>query len=115
MTETVSPKKPVWEAEKEFPELCETLRTGLQEVTDPELHLSVIQLGLIRNVKVEPDNVLIRMILTTPFCPYGPAMLEQVRVKAEELLKRPTHMEFAMEPWDFSMMDEELGREWGIF
>jgi metal-sulfur cluster biosynthetic enzyme len=115
MLENAGPKRPVWDAEADFPELCEALRTGLQEVVDPELHLSVIQLGLIRNVKVEDDHVLIRMILTTPFCPYGPAMLEQTRVKAEETLKRPTHMEFAMEAWDFSMMDEELGREWGIF
>jgi metal-sulfur cluster biosynthetic enzyme len=106
---------PVWEAEKQNPEICGSLRQGLQQIMDPELNLSVIQLGLIRDVKIEPEQAIIRMILTTPYCPYGPDMLERTRVKAEEILKRPTSIDFALEAWDFSMMDEDAGNELGFF
>jgi hypothetical protein len=55
------------------------------------------------------------MILTTPFCPYGPAMLESTREKAEEGLKMEAHIDLGMEMWDFSMMEEGLGGDWGLF
>jgi len=106
---------PVWDAEAEHPELCAKLREALQEIVDPEIGLSVIQLGLIRNVTIEPDNAVVRMILTTPFCPYGPSMLEVTRQKAEETLQRPTSIDFGLEMWDFSMMEEGLGTDWGLY
>ncbi len=105
---------PVWKAEKDFPDLCNALRAGLREVTDPELGWDIIQLGLIRDVIIEEDQASIKMILTTPYCPYGPAMLEKTRVKAEELLKRPTHIDFGLEPWDFSMMEDGVTPDWGM-
>jgi metal-sulfur cluster biosynthetic enzyme len=106
---------PVWQAEEQNPALCQILREGLNEILDPELTLSVIQLGLIRDVKIELDSAIIRMILTTPFCPYGPAIMERTRAKAEEILGRPTSMDFGLDPWDFSMMDEEAANTLGFF
>jgi metal-sulfur cluster biosynthetic enzyme len=55
------------------------------------------------------------MILTTPFCPYGPAMLESARKKAEEVLEREVGIDFSLDTWDFSMMEEGLGGDWGLF
>ena len=55
------------------------------------------------------------MILTTPFCPYGPAMIEMTRKKAEGALNRPTLIELGMEMWDFSMMEEGATPEWGMW
>jgi metal-sulfur cluster biosynthetic enzyme len=107
--------RPVWTAEADQPELCEKLREGLAEVVDPEIGLNIIQLGLIRDVRIEPDNALIKMILTTPFCPYGPAMLEATRQKAEAVLVRSTNIDLGMDMWDFSMMEEGLGAEWGLY
>lgn len=107
--------RPTWDAEAEHPEKCEKLRKALAEVVDPELGLNIIQLGLVRNVMIEPDNVMVRMILTTPFCPYGPAMLEATRRKAEETLGIPANIDFGMEMWDFSMMEEGLGGDWGMY
>ncbi|HNR47354.1 MAG TPA: iron-sulfur cluster assembly protein [Anaerolineaceae bacterium] len=105
----------VWESEAEQPELCAKLREALCAVTDPEIGLNIIQLGLIRNVKIEADQAIIRMILTTPFCPYGPAMLEETRQKAEAALERPVFMDLGMEAWDFGMMTEDLGADWGLY
>ena len=109
MTAEPSPKsKLVWDAEAQYPELCDVLRKTLRTIADPEIGMDIIQLGLIRNVTIEPDHALIKMVLTTP------AMMESTRSKAEEALKRPTHIDLAMEPWDFSMMEEDAGFEWGI-
>jgi metal-sulfur cluster biosynthetic enzyme len=55
------------------------------------------------------------MILTTPFCPYGPALLEMTRQKAENTLNHPTTIEFGMEMWDPTMMEEGAGADWGLF
>lgn len=107
--------RPPWDAETGHQEACEQLRKGLSEILDPELGLNVVQLGLIRNVKIDDESVIIKMILTTPFCPYGPAMLEDVRLKAEKVLEREVTIDFGLEPWDFSMMEEGLDIGWGVF
>jgi len=105
----------MWDLDQSDPQLAVTLRESLREVIDPEIGLNVIELGLIRNVKLSENHAEIIMILTTPFCPYGPAILEMTRKKAEENLKIPTTIEMGMEMWDFSMMEEGAGGEWGIF
>src|SRR5574340_435256 len=105
----------VWDMEAVDPEACAKLRTGLNEVMDPEIGLSVIQLGLIRNFRMDGDQALIKMILTTPFCPYGPALLDMTRVKAEESLGVPVAIELGMEIWDFSMMEEGVDLGWGLY
>ncbi|MCX6054469.1 MAG: iron-sulfur cluster assembly protein [Chloroflexi bacterium] len=106
---------PVWDAESAHPGLCDQLRKGFSEISDPELGLNIIQLGLIRNVKIDDQGAIVKMILTTPFCPYGPAMLESARQKAEQILETPVGIDFGMEAWDFSMMEEGLGTDWGLF
>ena len=107
--------KVTWQAEQTHPELIEGFKSAMREVVDPELGLSIIELGLIRDVKIEDDNAEIMMILTTPFCPYGPAMIESTRQKAEQVLELPVGIDFGMDAWDFSMMEEGLGGEWGLF
>ena len=107
--------RPVWEAEKTHPELADQLKKGFSEITDPEIGYNIIQLGLIRNVKIDDKGAIVKMILTTPFCPYGPAMLESTRQKAEQVLELPVGIDFGMDAWDFSMMEEGLGGEWGLF
>jgi metal-sulfur cluster biosynthetic enzyme len=106
---------PVWQAESTHPELIEPFKEAMKEVIDPELGLNIIQLGLVRDLKIEDGQAVVNMILTTPFCPYGPAMLETTRQKAEENLSMPTHIEMGMEMWDFSMMEEGVGPDWGMW
>ena len=107
--------RPDWDIDSTHPELVETVTNALREVVDPEIGLNIIQLGLIRNITVNDGGAVVRMILTTPFCPYGPAMLETTRQKAEDVLKLPTHMDLGMDMWDFSMMEEGLGGDWGLY
>lgn len=107
--------RPMWQIDSTHPDLVEPVTEALREVIDPEIGLNIVQLGLIRDVRLEDESAVVKMILTTPFCPYGPAMLESTRQKAEEALKVPTHMDLGMEMWDFTYMEEGLGGDWGLY
>jgi metal-sulfur cluster biosynthetic enzyme len=115
MSEDNPSKNPRWKAEDTHPELMEALRDELRQIVDPEINLNIIQLGLIRDVVLDDQAAAITMILTTPFCPYGPSMMETIRQKAEAALKRPTSLAYGEEMWDFSLMEDGLGSEWGLF
>jgi metal-sulfur cluster biosynthetic enzyme len=91
------------------------VREALRGVVDPELGLNIIELGLIREVEIKEDSAHVVMILTTPFCPYGPALLEQAREVAEATLQVPTTVEMGREMWDPGMMEEGAGGDWGLF
>lgn len=107
--------RPMWQAETTHPDLVDRIKDALREVVDPEIGLNVIELGLIREMIIEDQKAHIVMILTTPFCPYGPALLEMTRQKVENVLQRPTTVEMGLEMWDPTMMEEGAGAEWGFF
>lgn len=108
-------KSVIWQADSTHPELVSVLKEALRTIMDPEIGLNVIELGLIRDVKIDENDADLTMILTTPFCPYGPAMIETTREKAEEALGRTTHIQMGMEMWDFSMMEAGAAPEWGLY
>jgi metal-sulfur cluster biosynthetic enzyme len=91
------------------------VREALRSVMDPEIGLNVIELGLIREVEVKEDSAHVVMILTTPFCPYGPQLMELTRRTAEGVAKVPTTIEMGREMWDPSFMEEGAGGDWGLF
>ena len=93
------------------------METGLREVIDPEIGLNIIELGLVREVEFDEGENLanVKMIMTTPFCPYAPAILEAARGKVEEVLKVETTIEMGMELWDMAYMEEGTGADWGLF
>jgi metal-sulfur cluster biosynthetic enzyme len=115
MSEQQSSNRVTWDSEVEYPDVSDRLRDGLRAIKDPELGLDIIQLGLVRNVTLTEENAVIKMVLTTPFCPYGPELLDQTRIKAEEHLNRPTHMDLSFDPWDFSMMEDGAMPDWGLY
>jgi len=104
-----------WAIHETHPELVEQVRKKLSEVIDPEIGMSIIQLGLVREVEIENNIARMKMILTTPFCPYGPAMIDMTREKAVEALNRPVTIEMGMDPWDFSMMEDPSALDWGMY
>ena len=90
-------------------------REKLSEVVDPEIGMNIIQLGLVRDVRVENGIGHLNMILTTPFCPYGPAMIEMTKAKAVEGLNMPVTIEMGMDVWDFAMMEDPSALDWGMY
>ncbi len=106
----------VWEIDSTHPKYHDDLIEGLSGLVDKEIGYSFIELGLIRNIQLENNKAHITMVLTTPFCPYGPEMIEDARNKVEQILELPTTIELSSEYWHPGMMDEELrDSEWGLF
>ncbi len=95
----------------------ELLLESLRSVIDPEIGLNIVELGLIRNVEVNEaeGTAEVTMILTTPFCPYGPALIEQVRQVGNTIMEGGVAVEIGLELWDPSMMEEGVGGDWGLF
>ena len=105
----------IWQADVTHPKLADVAKEALREVIDPEIGLNIIELGLIRDVTINDSDVHVNMILTTPYCPYGPALLEMARKKVEESLNLTTTIEIGMQMWEPSLMEEGVGADWGLF
>jgi len=108
-------QKIIWQAEITHPQVADTAKAALREVLDPEIGLNVIELGLVRDLTITDEKAHFVMIMTTPFCPYGPALLEMSRQKVEQAVKLPTTVEVGMQMWEPTMMEDGAGAEWGLF
>jgi len=84
------------------------VREALREVLDPELHLDVIALGLVETINLEPNPFEVKMLLTTPFCPYGPWLVQQVKENAEKPFEgtREAKVEVLPKQWSPEMMED---------
>jgi metal-sulfur cluster biosynthetic enzyme len=56
----------------------EEVMEALTNVIDPELGLDFVELGLIYGVEIDGAHVHVNYTLTTPGCPIGPAVAEQI-------------------------------------
>lgn len=82
------------------------VRAALESVMDPEINLSVIDLGLIREIHFKPDVTLIRMMLTTPFCPYAPQLVEDVKRATMSVVPKMCEVELMPDPWSPDLMPD---------
>ena len=58
---------------------------ALENVIDPELGLDFVSLGLIYDVEIEARDVHVTFTLTTPACPIGPTVTEQIKEYVSEI------------------------------
>ena len=82
------------------------IRSALETVMDPEINLSVIDLGLIREIQVQPGKTLVRMMLTTPFCPYAPQLMEDVKLATRSVVDQECEVEIMPDAWSPEMMPD---------
>ena len=73
---------------------------ALRSVVDPEIGMNVVELALIKQVILGDDETEIKMILTTPFCPYAGSMIQQVKEAAEEAEAHDVKVTLLAERWD---------------
>jgi metal-sulfur cluster biosynthetic enzyme len=89
---------PLFDPERRATELA--ILDSLRSVVDPEIGLNVVELALIRQVLLGESETEIKMILTTPFCPYAGSMIQQVKEAAEEVVDHPVKVTILAERWD---------------
>lgn len=97
-----------------FKEIGEVLNT----VQDPEIRMSVTELGLIYQAERDQEKVKVRMSLTSPACPYGPMLLASVHSALAKLPGiRDVDVDLTFQPaWDpRTMASEEAKDQLGIY
>lgn len=97
----------------------EEVMEKLQPIVDPEILISIVDLGLVYDVNVDEDNmVAITITLTTPACPLGPVLFAQIEdaVMGIEGVK-DVDVELTFTPrWDpRTMASDEIKMQLGIW
>jgi metal-sulfur cluster biosynthetic enzyme len=96
----------------------ELVREKLKDVLDPELHMSIMELGLIYDVEIEDGTVKVTYTLTTPACPLGPVIDAQIQDMLMDLpgVKEVTTDLTFSPPWDpRTMASDEVKMQLGIW
>jgi len=93
----------------------------LKEVNDPELGISIVDMGLVYEVKVKEDKskkrwyAEIKITFTTPACPMMNYMLEQIKQKLEEIENFDAELIVIFDPpWSPDRMSKEAKIKLGI-
>ena len=88
---------------------ADDVQEALTNVIDPELGLDFVELGLIYGVEIEGGNVFVSFTLTSPGCPIGPQVAEQIEEFVGELdgvTSVHSTMTFSP-PWTPELMSED--------
>ena len=89
---------PAFDPQRRATELA--ILDALRAVVDPEIGMNVVELALIKQIILGSDSTEIKMILTTPFCPYAGSMIQQVKEQAESVVDHDVKITLLAERWD---------------
>lgn len=99
----------------DFKFTSETVLDALKNVMDPELPVSIVDLGLIYNVETADNNIDIKMSLTTPGCSMGSTITRQVENVLYALGAKTVIVEIIWDPpWNPNMMSDEAKNKLGM-
>jgi metal-sulfur cluster biosynthetic enzyme len=93
-------------------EVIEALRT----VNDPELGMSIVDLGLVYRAERTPDRISVALTMTTPTCPLSELMLEDARTALRDRFPDAGAIEVSLvwdPPWSPERMSETARRQLG--
>jgi metal-sulfur cluster biosynthetic enzyme len=99
----------------------EEVRDALRTVEDPELHMGIVDLGLVYGIDVTGDqseHVTVTMTLTSPMCPVGPMFKESVLTKVQSMPGvADAQVDITFDPpWDpREMASEDVKLQLGIW
>src|SRR5215467_14459660 len=87
----------------------------LKDCYDPEIPLNVVDLGLIYEVKTTPDEVNVKMSVTSPACPSGSVIADDIKMKLEVAGFPNPRVHIVMEPpWSPQRISEAGRKALGI-
>ena len=92
------------------------LREALRQVIDPEVGINIVDLGLIYEIDTRPERCLVEMTMTSPACPLGAMIIDQVIDAITPLLPEscPADVRLVWDPpWDPSKMSEASRERFG--
>ena len=98
VTAVPAAETPAFDPQRRATELA--ILDALRSVVDPELGMDVVELALIRQIIIGTDSSEIKMVLTTPFCPYAGSMIQQIKTQAESVMEHPVKVTLLAERWD---------------
>jgi metal-sulfur cluster biosynthetic enzyme len=93
----------------------ERVLESLKSVYDPELPISIVDLGLIYDVQISGRNVQIKMSLTTPGCGMGAMIARQAENAIKSIGAKNVLVQIVWDPpWNPDMMSDEAKERLGI-
>ena len=92
---------------------AEEIRDAIKAVEDPEIGISIVDLGLVYGVENVDGDVSVTMTLTSPFCPIGPLLISQIETVVEELPEiKSCKVELVWSPpWDPKTMASDDAKD----
>ncbi len=98
---------------------AEEIMEKLQPIQDPEIHLSIVDLGLIYDVHADDHGIVeVTLTLTTPACPLGPLLIGQIQDALMDMKGvKDVNVELTFSPpWDpKTMASDEIKMQLGIW
>lgn len=96
--------------------LNDRIEAVLQRIKDPEIPVSIWELGLVYNLKIEERKVWITMTLTAPACPVAGEIIQEVQQKVADIDGvDEAHVMLTFDPpWTRDRMSEEAQLELGF-
>jgi len=94
----------------------EDIRAALKAVEDPEAGMSVLDLGLVYGIALEPGKVRVEMTMTSPACPAAPYIVDEAAAAIRAIAPEGTDVEVQLvwePPWTPERMSEEARSRFG--
>ncbi len=87
------------------------IKTRLKKIIDPELGVNIVDLGLVRAISLTDRNINIKIILTSPGCPYGPTIVRDIKKAVGPQVKVEVIRD---KLWTADMASEEVRTSLGL-
>jgi metal-sulfur cluster biosynthetic enzyme len=86
----------------------ESVLDALETVQDPEISMSIVDLGLVRDVDLRSGRVEVEIVLTSPYCPLADVIVADIedRLKQLEGVKEVEVRIDESAVWSWEMMSE---------
>ena len=75
---------------------------AMKTVKDPEIQVDIWTLGLVYAIDIKDQKTIhVKMTLTTPFCPFGPQIMMDLKAKLMKLGFKDPNIELVFDPpWE---------------